>query len=192
VKLTLTAQGVASKGPTHLSFTGRAAINGTDVVRTALPAEDMMQAFFYRHLVPSKELDVAMLGGGRFQGKGSGGSSKSGQKKLPDVKVISKLPAKIPAGGTATLQLNVPGYIATSGRVEMELTDPPEGITIKKFVPGKNGAEIILAADAEKAKAGQKGNLIVAVMAKPKDKNATQKFQVQTLPAIPYEVMPRR
>ncbi|MCX7008789.1 MAG: hypothetical protein NTY53_16335, partial [Kiritimatiellaeota bacterium] len=61
-----------------------------------------------------------------------------------------------------------------------------------KFVPGKNGAEIIIAADAEKAKAGQKGNLIVAVMAKPKDKGATQKFQVQTLPAIPYEVMPQR
>jgi len=192
VKVTLTAQAAPSKGPVHLNFTGRAAINGMDVVRTALPAEDMMQAFFYRHLVPSKELDVAMLGSGRFQGKGYSGSSKSGQKKLPDVKVVSKLPAKIPAGGTTTLQLNIPGYIATSGRVEMELTDPPEGITIKKFVPGKNGAEIILAADAEKAKTGQKGNLIVAVMAKPKDKTVTQKFQVQTLPAIPYEIMPQR
>lgn len=192
VKLTLTAQGPTSKGPTHLNFIGRAAINGTDVVRSAVPAEDMMQAFFYRHLVPSKELDVATIGSGRFQGKGYGSSSKSGQKKLPDVKVTSKLPAKIPAGGTTVLQLNIPGYIATSGRVEMELTDPPEGITIKKFVPGKNGAEIILAADGEKAKAGQKGNLIVAVMAKPKDKNTTQKFQVQTLPAIPYEVMPLR
>ncbi|MCX7008146.1 MAG: PPC domain-containing protein, partial [Kiritimatiellaeota bacterium] len=191
VKLTLTAQGAPTKGPTHLSFTGRAAINGADVVRTAVPAEDMMQAFFYRHLVPSKELDVATVGGGRFQGKSYGGSG-SGQKKLPDVKVISKLPAKIPAGGTTTLQLNIPGYIATSGRVEMELTDPPDGITIKKFVPGKNGAEIILAADGEKIKAGQKGNLIVAVMAKPKDKSITQKFQVQTLPAIPYEVMPQR
>jgi hypothetical protein len=192
VKLTLTAQAAPTKGPVQLNFTGRAAIGGTDVVRTAVPSEDMMQAFFYRHLVPSKELDVAMLGGsGRFMGKGSGGSG-SGQKKLPDVKIVSKLPAKIPAGGTMALQLNIPGYIATSGRVEMELTDPPEGITIKKFAPGKNGAEIILAADGEKAKSGQKGNLIVAVMAKPKDKNIKQKFQVQTLPAIPYEVMPPR
>ncbi len=193
VKLTLAAQAAPAKGPVHLNITGRAAIGGADVVRTAVPAEDMMQAFFYRHLVPSKELDVAMLGGSRFTGKNyGGGGSKGPQKKLPDVKIVSKLPAKIPAGGTTALQLNIPGYIATSGRVEMELTDPPEGITIKKFVPGKNGAEIILAADGEKAKAGQKGNLIVAVMAKPKDKTITQKFQVQTLPAIPFEVMPPR
>ena len=187
VKLTLTAQGPMSKGPIHLNFVGRAVIGGADIVRSAVPAEDMMQAFFYRHLVPSKELDVATVRSGFGGGKYSG--SSSGQKKLPDIKVVSKLPAKITAGGTTALQLNIPGYIATSGRVEMELTDPPEGITIKKFVSGKKGAEIILAADAEKAKAGQKGNLIVAVMAKPKDKSVTQKFQVQTLPAIPFEIM---
>ena len=44
-----------------------------------------MQAFAYRHLVPAKELDVAVSG--RFM------------NRMP-LKILSATPVKIPAGGT--------------------------------------------------------------------------------------------
>ncbi len=46
------------KDPINLSLEGRATIAGQPLVRPAVPAEDMMQAFAYRHLVPAQELKV--------------------------------------------------------------------------------------------------------------------------------------
>jgi hypothetical protein len=37
---------------------GGAKISGEEVAREAVPAEDRMQAFLWRHLVPAKELDA--------------------------------------------------------------------------------------------------------------------------------------
>ena len=192
VKLTLTAPASGSPHALQLNFVGRATIDGKQVVRAAVPAEDMMQAFAYRHLVTSQEMRVGVGGGaGRY---GRGGSGKGGQSKMPPLKIVSALPVKIPAGGSAAITLSVPGYMVTSGKVELELTDPPEGISIQKFVPAASGAELFFANDAEKCKAGQQGNLIVAIMAKnpspnPKNKSPKKSVQIATLPAIPFEIV---
>lgn len=61
-RLTLTAPAVEQTNILHLVVEGRAQIDGQEVVRVAVPAEDMMQAFFYRHLVPAQEMQVAVLG----------------------------------------------------------------------------------------------------------------------------------
>ena len=180
VKLTLTASPFGFTRLLHPFFEGRATIDGQEVVHAAVPADDMMQAFFYRHLVPSKELDVAI--GGYFK-----------QKAL--ARIISPLPIKIPAGGTAGVLVNVPSSIPM-GKLEMELSDAPDGITIQKVASAKGGSQITLASDAAKVKAGLKGNLIVAVYLKPgsnsKNKAAIkQRFQATTLPAIPFEVVPQ-
>lgn len=62
VKLSLKAPPTAIKEPVSLCLEGRAVIDGQEVVRRAVPADDMMQAFFYRHLVPAKDLKVAVIG----------------------------------------------------------------------------------------------------------------------------------
>jgi hypothetical protein len=56
--VTLSAPASPLKDPINLSLEGRATIDGQPVVRPAVPAEDMMQAFAYRHLVPAQELKV--------------------------------------------------------------------------------------------------------------------------------------
>jgi len=61
-KLSLKAPPTSIKEPVSLSIEGRAVIEGREVVRRAVPADDMMQAFFYRHLVPAKDLKVAVIG----------------------------------------------------------------------------------------------------------------------------------
>ena len=65
VRLTLTVPTTPSDEAISLRLEGRAIIQGREVVHPAVPAEDMMQAFFYRHLVPAKDLKVAILPRGK-------------------------------------------------------------------------------------------------------------------------------
>jgi len=181
VRITLTAPPIPQKQPVQLNIEGRATIDGNVVVHPAVPAEDMMQAFAYRHLVPSKELRVGI--GGRFQQKGA-------------VKIISSLPVKLPAGGTAGVKLNIPSEILAKNKINLELSEPPAGISIQKISPSKGGMEIILASESDKVKAGQKGNLIISAFGnrpsttkKDKSQDGKQRFQLTTLPAIPFEIV---
>ena len=52
VKTTLTE----TKQPVSLIVEGRAKIEDQEVVHEAVPAEDRMQAFLWRHLVPAQDL----------------------------------------------------------------------------------------------------------------------------------------
>jgi hypothetical protein len=44
--------------PVRLTIEGRATIDGREVTREAVPADDQMQAFLWRHLVPAEDLPV--------------------------------------------------------------------------------------------------------------------------------------
>jgi len=84
--VTLTAPALAQKQPVELKFEGKSVINDKVVIHPAIPAEDMMQAFFYRHLVPSEEMLVGVGGssGARLKKsprKKTAGSSKSNPNK---------------------------------------------------------------------------------------------------------------
>ncbi|UCG46958.1 MAG: PPC domain-containing protein [Phycisphaerales bacterium] len=61
VQMFLKVPSMPRKQPLSLQLEGRAEIHERQVVRAAVPAEDRMQAFFYRHLVPAKELKVAVM-----------------------------------------------------------------------------------------------------------------------------------
>lgn len=65
VKLTLKVPPIPVKEPFSLRLEGRAVIQGREIVRPAVPADDMMQAFIYQHLVPAKDLKVAIIGRGK-------------------------------------------------------------------------------------------------------------------------------
>jgi hypothetical protein len=181
VRLTLLAPPAPTEKPLALSLEGRAVILGHTVIHPAVPAEDMMQAFAYRHLVPANELDVAVSG--RFMNRMS-------------LKILSSMPVRIPAGGTARVRLSSPTS-AFANRFRLELSEPPEGITLGKLFPASEGAEIELRSDAAKTKPGLNGNLIVdifpgqalAAAAKNKKQGNQRRASVGTLPAIPFEIV---
>jgi hypothetical protein len=140
-----------------------------------------MQAFAYRHLVPADDLEVAVGGRSMFRAT---------------VKILSKTPVKIPAGGTARVEIGVPPSLLD--RVRFELSEPPEGIAIKSVSPAALGTEIVLQSDGAKVKPGLKGNLIVAAFpkgvaapGKAKPKAMRRAAPVTTLPAIPFEIVGR-
>ncbi len=183
VKLTITAPSEPTNNPVNLELEGRATIAGREVVRAAVPAQDMMQAFEYRHLVPSQELDVAVTG-------------RASNKSAP-VKILGDMPVKIPAGGTVSLKIAAVSKDKVFGKkMHLELAEAPEGIVIKKVSPSDDGMEILLESDAAKVTPGQKGNLLVGAFppkpakAPKSPKSASRKGGPTTmLPAIPYEIV---
>ncbi|MFH1923086.1 MAG: PPC domain-containing protein [Planctomycetota bacterium] len=60
VRLGLRTQLVETEQPVSLTIEGRAVIGEQDVAHGAVPSEDRMQAFLWRHLVPAEEL-VALV-----------------------------------------------------------------------------------------------------------------------------------
>jgi Bacterial pre-peptidase C-terminal domain len=181
VRVTLTVPATPSSTPFHPVIEGVSAIGDKPVLREAVPAEDMMQAFAYRHLVPAREMDVLVL------------QRRAGRAPL---KIVSATPLKIPAGGSGTVQV---GFQAAkmAGQIQFELSNPPEGVSLQGTTTDQAGLEITLQTDAAKIKPGLKGNLIInayVLRDPPKDKAAKNKnkFRVDlgALPAIPLEILP--
>ena len=174
VRFTLNAPATAME-PFDLQFEGRAAIDGREVVRTAVPADDMMQAFSYRHLVPAQELKVAVTG--RFRAGGE------------PAQILGAVPVKISAGGTGSVRVQIPAGPQVT-KIEYELSEPPDGITIKE----STATEIVFSADAEKVKPGFTGNLIVNAFTEPAKTEENQsgnrrRIPLGALPAISYEII---
>ena len=140
----------------------------------------MMQAFAYRHLVPTDALRVSVI--------------SRGATRAP-VRVLSQQPVKIPVSGTGKVRVAFPIPRAFE-KLAFELDDPPEGLAIRQFTLTNNGAELEFEADAAKVKTGLRGNLIVTVSGERRPQQnqpnppaaARRRLPLATLPAIAFEI----
>jgi hypothetical protein len=163
---------------------GRATIDGRVVERPAAPVDDMMQAFAYHHLAPADDLQLTVARGAMFR---------------TPARMMSDQLAQIPAGGSVRLkvQAQLPPNNAL-GKLQFELSDPPEGVTLREGPATGTDSEIVLACDAAKCKPGSTGNLIVNILAERQAQAAAnaprpnaQRVALGALPAIPFEVVSR-
>lgn len=175
VRFTLMAPGRGMEAPLVLELEGRATVGGRELVRPVVPAEDMMQAFFYRHLVPVRDLVVGVSGPAR---------------RLPAPRVMCELPLKIPAGGQATIPVGLMAR-AFPGTLQFELDAPPKGLALAQVRAVEGGAELVLASDVATAGPGLKGNLIVGIFSGGGASGAREarRSLLGFLPAIPFEVV---
>jgi len=179
VQLTLTVPPLPLDAPVNLRLVGRSAIHGQEILRQAVPADDRMQAFAYHHLVPANELTVSVSGrGARLSAIISG------------VTVL-----KIPAGGSARIPVSMRA-IRLLENVQFELSDAPEGISVRQVLPGARGAEIVVQCDAARVKPGLRGNLIFRISGERarSSENESQpanrrRIPLGVLPAIPFEIV---
>jgi hypothetical protein len=182
VRLTVDVPPMRPAGPITLGLEGRATIHGKMVVRPALAAEEMMQAFAYRHLVPADSLKITVLA--------------RGGTRMP-ARIIGSGTATLPAGGSTRVQVALPP-MKNFEHVQLELSEPPEGLSLRDAAVGEAGAEFVLAADASKVKPGLRGNLIVTVSGErvPPQRGsqpapvARRRVPLGVLPAIPFEISP--
>jgi hypothetical protein len=173
VRLTLTAPAGPLDIPATVQLEGRASIAGREVQHVAAPAEDMMQAFAYHHLVTEKSWMIRVIG--------------TGAARAP-VRAASEKGVKVTAAGAAPVQIIVAPRL--TGQIQLALDDPPEGISIQSVAAVNGGLAVTLRADPAKAKPGLRGNLILdAYIERPDAKAAARRRQLlTTLPAIPFEV----
>jgi hypothetical protein len=166
----------------HLSLEGSARIDGKNIERSGLPADDWEQAFFYHHLVTTTEMLVTVSG---QQGRPAGWNA------------VWDRPLELLLVRPTMVKFNVPP--AMTGQVSFVLNDPPAGITISRneVVPGG----VIVYLTASKSAAGARGNLqMSAVIERPSAQGANApvvntpakaKASTQTMlmPALPFAVV---
>lgn len=178
IRMTVTAPQQPINQPTALHLQGTGRIDGKAVTRPVTAAEDMMQAFIYRHLVGMQELAVFAPRNRQF---------------IPfDEKPAA--PIQIPAGGTARVQIRIPNRPAYEN-LQLELNEPPAGLRLEDVIVRGGRLAFTVTADGKEAPAGLTDNLIVDAYAMVPQKNKegqptgkTNKVSYGVLPAIPFEI----
>lgn len=179
VTMTLAMPGEKLDSLVSLQLEGTALIDGNTITRAAVPAEDMMQAFAYRSLVPAQLLMVSGSGFGRW---------------TPDMQLAAGGPVKIPAGGTVQTQVNLARPLPPSMKLQMQLSNPPKGIVLQESSTTPGAVTLTLKGETT-ATVGYVDNLIVEAFTeietkRPDGKPANkQRVSVGFLPAIPIEIV---
>ena len=180
VRVTLTVPLTAPSKPVALQLEGRARIDGDIVTRPAVPADDVMQAFLYRHLVPAQEFLVCI---------------QKTRWAVPPVELAGNSPVRIPAAGSAQIRIKT-ARRANFQDVQLQLNEPPEGLTIHNVTVVPNGLSFELKAEKDVMQVGFADNLIIETfresVVKQKDgklTNQKRRNSMGVLPAIPIEIV---
>ncbi len=200
VGLTLATAPLLSAEPIRVGLEGRALIDGQEVVRRAVPAEVMTQAFFYKHVVPAGDLTIVPEDRDRYREEAARAAKENkafpppaDQRNYePPMAVLSDQPVKIPVGGTVDVQVRL-GW-NHEGQIQIELSDPPDGISVERAAWAERGVSVVLRGDSAKAKAGFRGNLMAnAFFQKTETDNNGKTHEVRNfigpLPAMRIEIV---
>ncbi len=180
IRMTLTPPRQAPHTPVELHLEGRAIVQERDVRHPAVPAEDLMQAFLYRHLAPSQLLLVDVI------------NRRSG----PRIHRADDRPVRIRPGHTATVRFRLPAPRHLSN-LQLRLSDPPVGIALDRHEIESDELILHLRATADSALLGLADNLIVEAYLPAKTSGDTKKRRrprthyLGALPAIPIEITDR-
>ena len=193
VQATLSASRGALPQVLSLRLEGHAQIDGVPVARPVVPAEDMMQAFLYRHLVPQQELLVAVTG--------SRPVPVVWRPLVPGMQVASTTPVHLPLGGTAQVRIDAPQVLpdrrqSALSSIRFRMGKPPRGVTLQGTNVVPTGVTLTLKADAYIALVGDSANVIVEAFTEQKGKGTsgqslarTQRVSLGVLPAIPLQIV---
>lgn len=175
VRMTVTAPYERPERPLALHLEGRAQVAGMEVTRAALPAENMMQAFFYHHLALAGDWMTAVLPA----------------KARSIIEVAGEMPVRIPAGGATDVRILTPNRSGKLKDITVTLNEPPPGIAMETTAVEPKAVTLRVRAEAS-AVPGAAGNLIIeasAAYVDPKNKAKRSRVSLGILPAIPYEIV---
>jgi hypothetical protein len=199
-RLTLAVAPMLTGEPMRVCLEGQAMIDGKEVVRQAVPAEEMTQAFFYKHLVPARDFTLVPEDRFRFREEAAraAAAKKPANKPAPrrdfqhPMNILGQQPVKIPVGGTVEVQVRM-GW-SRNGQPQVDLSDPPEGISVDRVSWIEKGIAVVLRADAQKAKPGLKGNIMAnaflqSTVTEKDGKTREVRNLIGPMPAMPFEIV---
>jgi len=181
VRMTLKAPAKATAGPIPMQLEGRIRVGSKVISRTAVAADDVMQAFLYRHLVPAAEFLVLV---------------QKGRWGAPPVELLGESPVRIPAGGSRQVTLKTRNTRALK-QMKLVLNKPPEGLTLHGVTVVPEGLTFQLKANKDTVQSGFADNLLIEAFREyaPKDKKGKplpkRRSSMGFLAAIPIEVVPQ-
>jgi hypothetical protein len=195
--VTMQAPRSVSRQVLALQLAGQARVGETVLTRPAVPAEDMMQAFAYRHLVPRQALLLAVPGSRRVPAVW--------QPLLPGVQVAANQVLRIPLGERVAARLQAPAQLTLPGGrqvptadLRFELGNRPRGITLAGNRVTAGGLELFVKADGIIARPGDAGNLLVEAYLEQEVKpepglpaGRRHPVRLGVLPALSFEVTQR-
>lgn len=181
VKLTVTLPAKPLDGIAALELEGTARIQGKSVKRLAVPAEDMMQAFIYHHLIPAEELLLSNIEN-RYPSRIQAECDKKGTLQLR-------------RGKTTQLTFHAATWFGpTQRKYELEALHLPTGVTIEEFSTENNVIKITLRTDRS-AECGLEGNLLFnqavdhQMMGKNQEgERGNLRITAGPLPAVPFRI----
>ncbi|MCA9143734.1 MAG: peptidase [Planctomycetaceae bacterium] len=187
-RMTLTVPATPPDGPVLLEMEGHARSGkGSSVMltRPGVPAENMMQAFIWYHLVPVEDWTVIISGKPR--------ATPPFAIIMPDRRV------NLVRGGETFLNVNplVKNLVAKEMRVELD--DAPKGVSAEVVTDNLNRFAVKITTAVEEAEPGLRGNLLLRVLKEttpaPTVENPMPKprrTDYGLLPAIPFEIAQRK
>ncbi len=188
-RFTITAPKQIPQQAVSPEIIGTATIAGQPVVRPAIPVDDQMQAFLYRHLVPAQELVLAPLSAPtplafkvRVPPSGMIELPLGGEKRIP---VDGKIPKGL-KGASLVLDHPPEGFSGTKGWMGPKRAKGKTADGKPKFVKGQAAGGILLKAEAP-LKPGDTASLVVVAIVR-KGREETR----YPAPAIPVKIVKPR
>lgn len=179
IRMTLAGPLKPLNQPVELKLQASANVTGKTMTRVVVPAEDRMQAFLYRHLVPSEQWLVAV---------------PKKRWRMPPIE-IADTPVKIPAGGSVQITLKTRKRPLLK-EIQLQLQNPPEGLSLHDVTVVPEGLAFTVKAEKEALAPGFADNLIIETfreyMPKPKEgKPAPKKRRdsMGVIRAIPIRII---
>jgi hypothetical protein len=143
----------------------------------------MMQAFLWLQIVPAEQWAILVNG-------------KAAAK--PPIEFPPADRIKLKLGDKTTIPARVTQKNVAADQLRVDLSDPPDGISVEKVSLEGPGLAVELVTDAEKVQSGLRGNLIFEVFreytpaateANPSPDPRRTSYGI--LPAVPFEVVGR-
>ena len=159
-------------GKSGINLIAKATIDGRQVSRRVIPADDITQAFITHHLVESPVLSAYILR--NFQ-------------RPPGMSLRNDEPAVLSCEKPVTIPLAMAEPRA--GELTFELDEAPEGITMETLV--NFSGRSLKFTTSEEVEGSPAGNLIVGVYFQPSPTSRNKnpgRVPVGVLPAIPYKI----
>ena len=155
------------------------------IVRPAIPAENMMQAFIWYHLVPVENWNVMVSG-----------------RPVADMPLKIARPSSrisLPRDGKFRLVASIDTKRMPVKQLHVELIEAPDGLSASIVPDAAGGAAIEFKVAGEKIEPGVRGNLLLSVYKEftpePTESDPAPKArrtEYGFLPAMPFEVTQQR
>jgi hypothetical protein len=170
-QLTISLPGFIPLGITTLQIEGTAKIGNKIIHHDLVPAEEMIQAFSYKHLVPAKEFVVDV-------------TEKA--NVIVSHQISGNNILHIPKGGSVDIGMDINRGEGFNDKLKFVLVNPPKGITLteKQITEKEEKTLITIKSNDKESKTGSKGNLIFQVIQGNK--------KICNVPAMPFEIIDKK